>query len=57
VSERKLASNVWVGGELYEAGSAPPKEVADQITNPKAWGDEGKQESPKRATARRSESS
>jgi hypothetical protein len=56
VSERKLASNVWVGGELYEAGSAPPKEVADQITNPKAWGDEPKQES-KRASSRRSESS
>jgi hypothetical protein len=53
--QRKLAQNVWVGGRFYEAGSTPPKEDADLITNPKAWGDEDKQES-KRASSRRSES-
>jgi len=36
---RHLTANVWVGGVYYAAGSTPPKEVADQITNPKAWGD------------------
>jgi len=35
---KKLAANVQVGDALYEAGSTPPKEIADQITNPKAWG-------------------
>lgn len=34
---KKLAANVWVNGEFHEAGSTPPKEVADQIANPKAW--------------------
>lgn len=39
--ERKLAANVWVGDPavLYEAGSTPPKEHAELITNPKAWDD------------------
>lgn len=37
---RKLAANVYVGDQFHEAGSTPPKEVADQITNPKAWGAE-----------------
>ena len=36
---RKLAANVWVGEEFFAAGSTPPKDVAEQITNPKAWGD------------------
>lgn len=38
---RKLATNVWVGDPavLYTAGSTPPKEHADLITNPKAWDD------------------
>lgn len=35
---RKLAKNVWVDGVLHEAGSSPSKDVADRITNPKAWG-------------------
>lgn len=37
---RKLAANVYVDGQLHEAGSTPPKEVADRIDNPKAWGDD-----------------
>lgn len=37
---KKLAANVWVGGQLFMAGSSPDKEFADQITNPRAWGDE-----------------
>jgi pyruvate/2-oxoglutarate dehydrogenase complex dihydrolipoamide acyltransferase (E2) component len=37
---RKLAKNVYVGETLYMAGSTPPKEDAEQITNPAAWGDE-----------------
>lgn len=35
---KKLAGNVYVNGTLYEAGSTPPADVADQITNPKLWG-------------------
>lgn len=34
---KSLAVNVTVGGETFLAGSTPPKEIADQITNPKAW--------------------
>jgi hypothetical protein len=38
---KTLARNVIVGGTLYAAGDTPPKDVADQITNPNAWaGDE-----------------
>lgn len=37
---RKLAANVHVGGRFFEAGSTPEKEFADQITNPKAWGED-----------------
>lgn len=36
---RVLAHNVWVGETLCLAGSTPPKEIAEQITNPKAWGE------------------
>lgn len=36
---RELAANVYVDGVLYEAGSTPPKDVAEKITNPKAWGE------------------
>lgn len=36
---RKLAANVYVGETLYRAGTSPEKEIADQITNPKAWGE------------------
>lgn len=41
---RELAANVYVGGDFYAAGSTPPKEVADQIDNPKAWGESPKSE-------------
>ena len=34
---RKLTKNVWVNGEFYAAGSTPDKDVAELITNPKAW--------------------
>lgn len=34
---RALAGNVWVDDVLYKAGTVPPKDVADRITNPKAW--------------------
>lgn len=37
---KQLTKNIWVDGTLYEAGSTPPKDVAEQITNPKAWNDE-----------------
>ena len=38
-ARKKLAANVYVGSVLYEAGSSPEKEIAEQITNPKAWGE------------------
>ncbi len=38
MSGRKLAVNVIVDGKLYPAGSSPDKEIADRISNPKAWG-------------------
>jgi hypothetical protein len=44
---KKLAMNVYVNGTAYEAGSTPPKDVADQITNPKAWGADESDDSPK----------
>ena len=34
---RALAGNVWVDEVLYKAGTVPPKDVAERITNPKAW--------------------
>lgn len=44
---RKLAKNVYVGETLYMAGSTPPKEDADQITNPAAWGDDSSDDADK----------
>lgn len=38
---RKLAANVYVDGVLHPAGSTPPKDAADRITNPKAWPGKG----------------
>lgn len=38
---KKLAKNVIVDGVLYGAGTVPPKDVADEITNPKAWDADG----------------
>lgn len=57
---RKLAANVTVGRETYPAGSTVPKEIADQIDNPKAWGDgpEAEESTPaKKAPAKRAASS
>ncbi len=34
---KKLAAYVHVGGQVFAPGDTPPKEFADQITNPKAW--------------------
>lgn len=50
---KKLAVNVTVGGETYPAGSTPPADVAEQITNPKAWGEDSEEE-PKPAAKRAS---
>lgn len=36
---KKLAMNTTVEGETYAAGTVPPAEVAEKITNPKAWGE------------------
>jgi hypothetical protein len=35
---KKLAAYVHVGGEVYKPGDTPPKDVAEEITNPLAWG-------------------
>lgn len=35
---KQLAQNVNLDGVLYQAGTTPPKDIAEQITNPKAWG-------------------
>lgn len=35
---RKLKATVHLDGEVYEAGTKVPAEVAARITNPKAWG-------------------
>lgn len=38
---RHLNTNVYVNEVWYRAGEMPPREVAEQITNPKVWdGDE-----------------
>jgi len=38
---RKLVRNVQVDGVWYRPGDTPPADVAERITNPKAWaGDE-----------------
>lgn len=34
-----LAATVHVNGEVYAAGTTPPADVAELITNPKAWAD------------------
>lgn len=38
MSEKKLSANTTIGNMTYPADSVPPKEIAKQITNPKAWG-------------------
>jgi len=37
MAARKLAAYVHIGGRSFAPGEAPPKEYADQITNPNAW--------------------
>lgn len=57
---KRLAVNVTVGRETYPAGSTVPKEIADQIDNPKAWGDEPEADessSAKKAPAKKAASS
>ena len=36
---RRLASYVHVEGQVYGPDADVPAEVAEKITNPKAWGD------------------
>lgn len=37
---KRLTANVWVDGVLYGPDSDVPSDVAKQITNPKAWGEQ-----------------
>jgi hypothetical protein len=37
--QRVLATTVHVNGEVYEAGTSVPADVAELISNPKAWAD------------------
>ena len=39
MAARKLVAYVHVDGHVFEPGDSPAKEYADQITNPKAWGE------------------
>lgn len=41
---KKLAAYVHVGGRVFAPGDSPEKEYADQITNPRAWGESPKVE-------------
>lgn len=41
---KKLAVNVTVEGDTYKAGTFPPEDVAEKITNPKAWANPPKDE-------------
>lgn len=36
---RKLAATVHLDGEVYEAGTKVPADIAKRIDNPKAWGE------------------
>lgn len=61
MAQRKLAAVVYVDGVAYGPDNQPPADVADQITNPKAWGEEpdadgGTKKAPaKKAAASKSE--
>lgn len=48
---RKLAATVVIGEVAYLAGSVPPDDVAAQITNPAAWGEEPAAEEPAKQEA------
>lgn len=43
---RTLARNVHVAGTFFKAGDSPDKEYAEQITNPKAWGEADEKADP-----------
>lgn len=52
---KELTANVYIDGVLYEAGTTPPKEVADQISNPKVWAESEEPKAPaKKAASRKS---
>lgn len=36
---KELAAYVHIGGRSFKPGDVPPKEYAEQITNPLAWGE------------------
>ena len=38
-AKRELVATVHVNGKVYAPGDDIPADVADQITNPKAWGE------------------
>lgn len=40
MAPRRLVSFVHVAGKVYGPGDDVPSEVADAITNPKAWGEQ-----------------
>lgn len=52
---KQLASFVYVNGDLYGPDDDVPAEVAEQITNPKAWGEEPEKASApaKKSTAKK----
>lgn len=52
---KKLVANVYVGGVLYTPESDVPADVAKEITNPKAWGEDPKPggKTPAKPTASR----
>lgn len=39
MSKKVLTRDVHLGGVIYEAGTRPPKEIADKIKSPAAWGE------------------
>jgi hypothetical protein len=53
---RHLASYVSVNGTTYGPDDDVPKDVADQITNPKAWGEDPESEDKGTAKAAASKS-
>ena len=50
MAQKKLATVVYVDGVAYGPDNEPPADVAEQITNPKAWGEEPEAESKKAAS-------
>ena len=56
MAARTLAAYVYVEGQVYGPGSDVPAEIAEKITNPKAWGETPAPEAHK-APARKQASS